>query len=170
VPIRTALLDDAAAIAGIHVRTWQVAYRGLMPQEYLDGLDPARRAVGWERLLADVPVREQVLVDDRDGTLVGFASVGPYRDGDLPDDVGEVRAIYVDPARWATGAGRALMLASLDALRAMGFASAALWVLDNNVRARTFYEAGAWRADGATKSEDSFGVRVSEVRYRLSLV
>jgi hypothetical protein len=38
------------------------------------------------------------------------------------------------------------------------------------VRARTFYEAGAWRADGATKSEDSFGVRVSEVRYRLSLV
>jgi hypothetical protein len=42
-------------------------------------------------------------------------------------------------------------------------------VLDSNARARRFYEAGGWHADGAAKQDDSFGVPMTEERYRRSL-
>jgi L-amino acid N-acyltransferase YncA len=167
--IRPAAPADAAAIAAIHVRTWQVAYRGVMPPDFLDGLDPARRAIGWERTLAQPRPRESTLVADYGGVVVGFANVGPCRDEDALETDGEVRSIYVDPDRWDAGAGRALMVAGLAALSEAGFTTAILWVLIQNDRARRFYEAGGWRADGATKDEDSFGVQVSELRYRRPL-
>lgn len=164
--IRAAVTGDAAAVAAVHVRTWQVAYRGLMPANYLDGLDASRRTAGWERTLAATGDRETTLVAELDGRVVGFANVGPSRDDGAPDTEGELRSIYVDPDRWDSGAGRALMIAGLDALHSAGFDDAILWVLADNERARRFYEAGGWTADGATQDEDSFGVRVTEVRYR----
>ena len=42
--IRPAGPDDALAVARVHVRSWQVAYRTLLPDEYLDGLRPEERA------------------------------------------------------------------------------------------------------------------------------
>ena len=166
--IRRAELDDCAAIAAIHARTWQATYRGVMPQDYLDGLDPARQ----RGRLAARPRRhrapgESTLVADVDGRIVGFATwvrrvtaMPPRR------TVTALRSIYVDPNRWDSGAGRALMIASLPALRESGFQQGVLWVLVQNERARRFYEAGGWRADGSAKHEDSFGVEVDEVRYR----
>lgn len=167
--IRPATPDDAAAISDVHVRTWQAAYRGVLPQDYLDGLDPSQREAGWRRLLSERPPREATLVTEVDGQIVGFANVGPSRDEDAAESDGELRAIYVDPDRWDSGAGRELMIAGLDALHAAGFQQAILWVLIQNERARRFYEAGGWRADGAAKQEDSFGVQVSELRYRRPL-
>jgi GNAT superfamily N-acetyltransferase len=166
---RVATPDDAAAIGAIHVRTWQAAYRGVMPQEYLDGLDSASRAAGWQRLLSAPPPGDTTLVAEVDGRVVGFANVGPSRDEDATDGEGEVRAIYVDPDSWDSGAGRELMIAGLARLTESGLRHAILWVLVGNERARRFYEAGGWRADGAVKDEESFGVQVSELRYRRPL-
>ncbi len=167
--IRRATTEDAAAIGAIHVRTWQAAYRGMMPQDYLDGLDPAGRAAGWQRLLSAPPPGDTTLVAEVDGRVVGFANVGRSRDDAADDGDGEVRAIYVDPDSWDSGAGRALMIAGLQALHESGFRNAILWVLVENERARRFYEAGGWRADGAAQQEESFGVQVSELRYRRPL-
>ena len=41
--VRRATPEDAAGVAGVHVRSWQVAYRGLLPDDYLDGLRPEDR-------------------------------------------------------------------------------------------------------------------------------
>ncbi len=60
------------------------------------------------------------------------------------------------------------MSAALDTLTGFGFDEATLWVLDRNDRARQFYEAGGWHADGATKVEDGPGFPIAEVRYRRS--
>jgi hypothetical protein len=60
--IRAARVTDAPQIALVHVRSWQFAYRGLLPQVYLDGLDPAQRVGRWERSLAEA-------TDGRDGVL-----------------------------------------------------------------------------------------------------
>ncbi|MFD0586338.1 hypothetical protein [Dactylosporangium darangshiense] len=49
--IRRADVGDAAAIAHVHVQSWQSAYRGLITQDYLDGLDVGLRRQGWERIL-----------------------------------------------------------------------------------------------------------------------
>ena len=81
--IRAARVADASQIAVVHVRSWQGAYRGLLPQAYLDGLDPAERVGRWKRSLAEAANdgRNGVLVADASGTLLGFAGYAPSRDG-----------------------------------------------------------------------------------------
>lgn len=160
---------DALAIGLVHVRSWQAAYRGRFPQDYLDALDADRRGEGWRRYLeAGPPEGEALLVVDLDDRVVGFANVGPSRDDDAGGG-GELRAIYLLPERWGLGDGRALLAAATRALHAHGFGHATLWVLDGNERARRFYETAGWAPDGATKRDVSFGFPIAEVRYHRPL-
>ena len=158
--IRPASPDDALAIATIRVRGWRSAYRHAFPTAELDALpiDPDR----WRARLLVPPLGWTTIVCEDDGHVVGFASTGPSRD---EDDLGELYAIYVDPDAWSTGAGRALLAAAESALTA-DYGAALLWVLEDNPRARNFYEQAGWAADGVRKAEERFGVRAAEVRYR----
>ena len=170
VSIRRAVSADAQPLAAVHVRTWQDAYRGLMPQEYLDNLDAGSRREGWERILAstDWP-RTGTFVAENDDRIIGFAHVCPARDTDAGDGVGEGTSIYVLASAWGTGAGRALMSAAVDTLRDAAFIEATLWVLDTNARARRFYEIAGWAVDDAERLEQLRGFLVREVRYRRTL-
>jgi ribosomal protein S18 acetylase RimI-like enzyme len=169
--IRPARLDDVPRIAQIHVRSWQAAYQGLMPQDYLDGLEPAQRIGQWTQFLSGTDwSRSGMLVADTDGDLTGFVNYGPARDDDADQQrVGEIRAIYLRPAAFGQGTGRQLMAAALKRLAAAGYDQATLWVLGTNDRARRFYQAGGWVTDGAVTTGDSFGTPLTEVRYRRSL-
>jgi RimJ/RimL family protein N-acetyltransferase len=160
--IRRAVVADAPAIAELHVRTWQSAYRHVFPAGPLDAMaaDDAR-VEGWRQNVVDPDV--PVFVVDEDG-IVGFVAVGPSRDEDCD---GELWGIYVVPEAWGTGAGAELMRAGLDYLGAR-FGEAILWVLDDNPRARRFYEKHGWAPDGATKRGTHLGVDVDEVRYRIT--
>jgi GNAT superfamily N-acetyltransferase len=158
--VRAAGPEDAEAIAAVHVRAWQAAYAHVFPPERLAALDEAARARHWREGLASDWTA--LVIDDASG----FASVGPSRD---VEGEGELYAIYVHPEHWGTGRGRVLMDAALAALRADGFEEATLWVLDDNPRARRFYEAAGWETDGATKEDEFLDTRVREVRYRISL-
>jgi GNAT superfamily N-acetyltransferase len=168
VRVRQAHPEDADAIARVHVASWQVAYRGQLPDELLDALSVEFRAAGWRRILGEA-AGQSVIVAERGERVVGFASVGPTRDPDAAEPVGELYALYVDPTDWSTGAGRALIQAAEARLRATGAAEATLWVLASNARARRFYELAGWRADGAHKTEIERGAEFAEVRYRRSL-
>jgi RimJ/RimL family protein N-acetyltransferase len=170
VGIRPADVGDVAAIADVHVGSWQAAYAGLVPAEYLDGLKPVQRRGLWSRLLSE-PTQTSTgtfVAEDETG-VVGFVNVGSSRDEDASPAVGEVVAIYLMAGVWDAGWGRALMAAAVAALTAAGFAEATLWVLVGNTRARRFYEAGGWRADGATRTEERGGAPLPEVRYRRPL-
>jgi RimJ/RimL family protein N-acetyltransferase len=169
--IRPATLDDVAAIASIHVQSWQGAYRGMMPQEHLDQLDVVRRERRWTRALTSTdPSESAPLVAIADEQAVGFASIGPTRDPDAdPARTGEVRAIYLLPQAWGQGFGRRLMTAALAQLADLGYQAATLWVLKENARARRFYEAAGFTADGAEQTEDIAGSPIAEVRYRRDL-
>jgi ribosomal protein S18 acetylase RimI-like enzyme len=165
VDVRIATVDDAPAIETIRIRGWQRAYRHVFPPERLDAMpiDWSR----WEARIADPPAKWTILVTGY--PVVGFAATGPSRDDDGLDGVGELYGIYVDPEAWGTGAGRALIGAAEDAL-ARDFAEATLWVLEDNPRARRFYELAGWRWDGTRKSDTFLDVDVAEVRYRRRLV
>jgi ribosomal protein S18 acetylase RimI-like enzyme len=166
VTVRHARVEDAAALGRVHVRAWQAAYRGQLPDGYLDGLRAEERAAGWERGLQRDRARDPVLVAERDARVVGFAVVGAAED---PRGAGELYAINVDPDHWGTGAGRALLLAAQAELARLGYGEAVLWVLPGNRRARRFYQAAGWVADGAERSAEVQGVVVPEVRYRRRL-
>lgn len=167
--VRRATGSDAEAIATVHIGTWQVAYRGQLPDAYLDGLsaDLPRRIEVWRRRIGDPP--REVWVAEDDGRAVGFVALGPSGDDDRTADTGEVYAIYLDPAEWGRGIGRALFEKANERLAALGYREATLWVLDSNTRARRFYEAGGWRVDGAVKTEPRGDFELREVRYRTSL-
>jgi ribosomal protein S18 acetylase RimI-like enzyme len=160
VHIRPASPGDALAIETIRVRGWRTAYRHVFPAGDLDALpiDPER----WRSRILVPPPGWTTIVCESGGSVVGFASTGPSRD---EDEIGELYAIYVDPDAWSTGAGRALM-ASAEAALADAFGAALLWVLEDNPRARGFYERAGWAPDGVRKAEERFGVRAAEVRYR----
>jgi GNAT superfamily N-acetyltransferase len=174
ISVRLATVADADGIGLVHVRSWQAAYRGKMPQDHLDRLDPARRAAVWRRALAESDrSRAGLLVaepEGGEGGIVGFASLCPSRDSDTdPRVTGEVAAIYAAPDAWGTGAGRALMAAAVAELARFGYADAILWVLDSNDRARRFYSIAGWKEDGAVKTDASRGFDLSEIRYRTVL-
>lgn len=172
--VRPATLADADEIAAIHVRSWQAAYQGLMPQDYLDGLDPAARAARWRRNLAalDWSARGVLVVTDGDQNpgIAGFAAYWPTRDDDGdPARTGEIAAIYLHPAAWGRGLGQQLITATVANLTATGYRDATLWVLTDNARARRFYSRVGWTPDGATKTDDSDGFPLHEMRYRRAL-
>lgn len=111
-----------------------------------------------------------MFVAERGVDVIGFASVGPSRDPDADEDVGEVYAVYVLPAEWSRGVGRRLLHGAEEAMRSAGFREATLWVLDDNPRARRAYEAAGWALDGAEKEDVVLGsVSITEVRYRTAL-
>lgn len=167
--MRPARPDDAPAIASVHVRTWQTAYRGQLPDAFLDGLsaDLELRTSFWQRWIAsEAAARGQsVLVAEDGGEVAGFATFGPSQDD--PSLV-ELYAIYVDPDRWDRGHGRALIGSAVRGLRDGGFYEAILWVLETNGRARRFYEIAGWVTDGGTKIDMRGDVELREVRYRRS--
>jgi GNAT superfamily N-acetyltransferase len=170
--VRDAKVEDVAAIAGVHVRSWQGAYRGLMPQDFLDRLDPARRARMWQAIIEGTePVGSAVLVaESDDGEVLGFAHIAPTRDADGdPVVTGELTAIYLDPQAWGRGIGRELMSAALARLTTAGYQQVTLWVLDTNDRARRFYAAAGFAPDGAIQVDEGMGLPLREVRYRRGL-
>jgi GNAT superfamily N-acetyltransferase len=161
---------DADELARVHVETWRAAYAHAFPADRLAALSVQERAALWGEILARRDPHARNLVADRGGRLLGFASTGRSRDPDAGDETGELYGIYVLPEAWGHGVGRRLLADAEAALRQAGFRQATLWVLDDNPRARRFYEASGWAVDGAEKEDTVLGdVRITEVRYRTRL-
>ena len=156
--IRPGTPEDAEAVARVHVQTWQAAYAHALPRDRLMALSVEHRA--------EMHRRRPPLVAEVDGAVVGFVAVGPTHD-DNGD--GELYAIYVHPDHWGTGVGRALIAAGEEHLRELGHRDVHLWVLDDNPRARRFYEAAGWSTDGTTREIEIFGFELTEVRFRKRL-
>ena len=165
--LRRAEPDDAMAVARVHVRSWQVAYRRLLPDDYLDQLRPEDRAKTYDFANLD-PLKPRTVVASEERVILGFATTMPSRDADLPEH-GELCAIYVDPDRWGQGIGMALLSAARANLFALGYRQALLWVLAGNARAERFYRTDQWVADGCCRTDSVWGVTVNEVRYQRGL-
>jgi GNAT superfamily N-acetyltransferase len=165
--LRPAEPDDAIAVARVHVRSWQVAYRTLLPDDYLDQLRPEDRAHKYDFAGLD-PLKPRTIVAAEDGVILGFATTAPSREPNLPD-YGELYALYVDPEKWGQGIGMALLSAARANLFGLGFRKALLWVLAGNVRAERFYRIDQWAPDGYLRKDTVWGVMVNEVRYQRGL-
>jgi GNAT superfamily N-acetyltransferase len=165
--LRPAEPADAMAVARVHVRSSQAAYRSLMPDDYLDNLRPEDRAARYDFTHEDPKLPYTIVAAEGDA-IYGLATTMPCRDEDLPD-YGELCALYVDPEQWGRGVGAALIAAARGHLVQRGFQDASLWLLDGNARAARFYEMDGWALDGRRKTDTIWGLTVNEVRYRRRL-
>ncbi|MEY2470586.1 MAG: hypothetical protein QOF21_3284 [Actinomycetota bacterium] len=166
--VRRATVGDAQAVGTAHAASWRATYADL-GSDFLASIDDEERIALWTRVIAEDGESGPVYVATVDRTVVAFVNPRSSRDDDTSDTTGEVVALYAVPEAWGSGAGRALMAAAVDELRALGFTDAILWVLENNTRARRFYELAGWALDGAEKDEVWRGVPIHEVRYRRTL-
>lgn len=158
------------SIAEIHVRSWQAAYGGVLPDELLDGLSVSERKRSWTAILSESEDRWLTLVAERDGSgLAGFCSVAtPSRDQGADGLTAEVGALYVDPDHWRQGAGGALLVAALEELDRRRFRDVILWVLPENHAALDFYDRFGFEVEeGVEKREERSGRSV--IRLRASL-
>jgi GNAT superfamily N-acetyltransferase len=168
IQLRPAEPDDAMAVARLHVRSWQVAYRTLLPDDFLNRLRPEDRAKRYDFATQD-PLKPRTIVATEAGLIRGFATTSPSRDEDLPEH-GELCGFYVDPDHWGKGIGVALITAARANLLARGYQKALLWVLTGNARAERFYRIDQWIADGHRRTDSSWaGIVIDEVRYQRGL-
>jgi ribosomal protein S18 acetylase RimI-like enzyme len=136
----------------------------MLPDRYLDAMDRRDYEERWARTLLDPYQRSSVFVVEEGERLVGFASCGRERDGDVRYD-GELYAIYLlDEAR-GRGHGRALLLAAADELAARRMRAMVVWVLRDNTRARGFYERLGGQYLRERPMDLGLGPAVREVSY-----
>ena len=166
--VRPAEPEDAMAVARVHIRSWQVGYRNIVPDDYLNSLRPEDRAARYTFGDPD-PRRPATLVATEAGVICGFTTTAPAQESDAPD-TGEVYALYVDPDWWGRSVGAALIAAARARLVTLGFRHAVLWVLTGNTRAERFYRNDGWQADGSSRTVTLWGVTVDELRYRRDLL
>ncbi|MEV6116442.1 GNAT family N-acetyltransferase [Streptomyces sp. NPDC052109] len=160
--VREMTLADCDRVSEIRVRGWQHAYRGLMPQSYLDALSVAADAERRRARFGQRGGSVVNLVAVVGGELLGWAAHGPYREGGTPATDAELYALYVDPGHLGHGVGRALLNASVE--RCSTYPRMLLWVLRDNTPARRFYERAGFRPDGAEEPFEAGGVPVPEAR------
>ncbi len=163
--VRLARDDDAAAIARVHVETWQSTYAGLIPDKYLVRMGNLLERRPHHVSLAPT-VRETTFVAEADGAVVGFASFGPARRGGLRADPrfdGEIYTLYVLPDYQGQGLGGALLRRAFSALDVRGRTGAIIWVLEANP-SRFFYERMGGRRV-ARRTERFAGADLAEVAY-----
>jgi len=162
--IRRARVEDAAAIARVHVESWRSTYAGMLPERLLLKLSSARHEQRWWRhVLGRFRGRHYVYVlEDETAGVVGFASGGASRDRELAYH-GEVYALYLLDEYHGRGLGRALFLRLAARLLRDCGSSLVVWVLGSNP-SRFFYEAmGGARV--AVRTERMGGAEVEEVAY-----
>ena len=156
--VRRARLADVGSIAKIHVQTWREAYRGIIPQAYLDQLSVVSHERQWRRSLSG---DGWAFVAEWEHRIVGFGSGGPARG--RRDVSGELYLLYVLRSCHDRGIGRALFDACHYQLARCGHRGMLAWVLADNPSCR-FYE----RLGGEAAGESSValaGVKLRELAF-----
>lgn len=165
ITIRQATIDDAAALAKVHIDTWRATYRGIVPDDYLASLSYEKRTARWsEQIQATLAGKFEIIVaENEDGQIVGFVDGGPNRDDD-PVYKGELYAIYILQAYQGCGIGKQLIPPFAKSLLDMGLDTMLLWAFTANTQARRFYESLGGQFVRTHWFEIS-GVSIEEVAY-----
>jgi ribosomal protein S18 acetylase RimI-like enzyme len=162
-----ATLNNVNDIGYVHAMSWKKAYQGIVPQPYLDQLTPESRSAFFKKVIS-ISNHEFYLAYLSE-LPIGMMSIGKSRDDDLDDHVGEVSAIYLMSDYWGKGYGRRMMDFAVNRLKNQSYQAVTLWVLEDNHRARTFYEKFGYVFDGKKEEVDIGGKLLTELRYTFKI-
>lgn len=164
IAVREARIEDAAAIARVHIDSWRTTYAGIVPDDYLAGMSYQSRTSFWDNVLRLAGERQQFIyvAETGEGEIVGFTSGGPDRESNPPFQA-ELYTIYLLEHYQGQGLGRRLFYALVERLARAGLTSMLLWVFAVNP-ARRFYEALGGKLVKSSPFEIG-GVTIEEVAY-----
>lgn len=140
--VRKAKSEDAAAIAKVHVDSWQTTYDGLLPKDYIEKRTYEKRHNNWQKRLSKVEQAEieyfVYVAENAAGEIVGFVDGGVARGNS--NFKGEIYALYVLEAAQRKGIGKSLIQAIASKLSQAGLTLIMVWVLEDNPAVQ-FYQA-----------------------------
>lgn len=165
--LRRATPDDAEHVATISVRAWRHAYEPFLDARLLAERTVVSQVPRWRGWLEGA--QWETRVAEVEGRIAGYVTTGLSADADADTHVGELRALYVDPAAQGAGLGSLMLDDALTRLRAGGFTEATLWVFAENGLGRAFYERHGWTLDPSGAGQEGAGWEAPAVRYRLRL-
>lgn len=152
--------DDRLAISHIYEESWKYAYKGIIPQSYLDSIPQGC----WAPKVDQKGIYSLVLIEN--DTLIGTSSYCRSRWAGF-EEWGEIISIYLLPQHIGKGYGRHLLNAVVDELKKQGYEDIFLWVLEENMRARRFYEKCGFGFSGCSRKDNIGGKELVEMQYKL---
>jgi len=166
ITIRLAVPADAPDMAEVHMRSWEVAYKDIIPAEYIKEKNATRPEL-WKRIITDENQYQCVI--QKSGKTVGIMCVVPKpQDDDLSDEFAELEGIYLHPDYYRQGVGTQAMEFAYDKARSWGKKIMTVWVFAENANTIRFYEKCGFTADGKTKTYDC-GKVMEIIRMRRGL-
>lgn len=160
--IRIANIQDAISMSIIHANSWKKAYKGLLSDEYLNGIKDTRWIGMITKGLKDGTMNAWVAtIEDK---IIACTCVGNSRyqgyEGQL-----ELISIYVLPEYWNSGIGSLILSEVMEYALSNNYLEVGLWVLDGNSQAMSFYEKNGFIYNGDTISCIIGGKLITERRY-----
>ncbi len=150
--------DSLLEISNIYENSWKYAYKNIIPQDYLDSIPKGR----WANGIAKDGMSNLVILEN--GVIIGTASICKSR-WEQYSEYGEIVSIYFLPEYMGKGFGNHLLKRCIEELKRLGFDKILLWVLEDNIRARKFYEKNGFVCSDEYLNDNIGGKTLREVMY-----
>jgi GNAT superfamily N-acetyltransferase len=168
IAIRTVLPEEAYEYTACHIACWRSAYKGIISDDFLDNMLANQKMIAkeWMQILGE-PSDYKFFCAVLERKIVGRLILCKSQDEDKPAS-GQINAFYLLEQCWHKGYGRQMMDYAIITLKRMGYHEIILWVLEENIRARRFYEKCGFLFNGA-KKEIVIGKPLAAIRYAINL-
>lgn len=165
--IREARKTDLRRIAEVHVTAWHEAYLKLVPPLVLEKVTVESRLKAWDEWFELQDQQIHILLDEN--SILGFIRTSPAINREVPpENFAELTHLYLHPDQISKGVGHQLFIHAKSLLKDTGYRGLLLWTIEDNLRARHFYESHGMSADGTRDDQPEWlGEGVYEVRYVL---
>lgn len=152
--VRKMIIEDIEAVRQLYISGWQNAFKGIVPQDYLDHMN----LDNWAPPLDGA----YILTDGK--SILGTSSISAARD-DSFNGWGEIISIYVLPELIGQGYGHILFEFVRGKLLELGYDHIYLTVFEDNMRARKFYEKHGFSWNNERLPLNVGGKDLIELRY-----
>jgi GNAT superfamily N-acetyltransferase len=152
-------------MAAVHMRTWEVVYKDIIPGDFIREKNATRPEL-YKRVITDENTNTYVIRYLR--KTIGIMRVAPPLDDDLGEDYYELHFLYLHPDYFRQGIGSQAMEFAYGIARGMGKTIMIVWALADNVNSVKFYGKCGFVADGSS-GERNFGKTLKSIRMRLDV-
>lgn len=150
--------DEIYEVSNVYEQSWRYAYKGIIPQSYLDSIPVGQ----WVEHLRQEGRHTLVAVEHN--RIIGTSSFSKSRFSKF-EDYGEIISIYFLPEYTGKEYGRLLLNRAAEELKNLGYDCIFLWVLEDNHKARHFYEKNGFVLSGEEKLANIGGKDLKEIMY-----
>jgi RimJ/RimL family protein N-acetyltransferase len=166
ITIRKAMINETYEFASCKIEAWQSAYKGIIPDEYLNSMSVEQHAERYKEWMKDQNTEYYFVICNNE--TAGILVLSKCDNEDKPN-AGDIIAIYLLKPYWNKGHGRTMMNFAMDRLKQLGYDEVVIWSLEDNIRAKQFYEKFGFVFDGS-KVEMNFGELLTAVRHVVSFI